>query len=170
MNKAWPLAECNAIRGAGLRSSRRAQEVGTRKGSCPSQPPKAGSPKSSWGSCSCSQKGRTVVLYPTHQETRAPWGCGRCWKPAHRIILQSLEGKRGNQWEYVPPAFSLVLLFELQLMQISFYNSCWQVPRADNSPSAHHEHQGGYFEINGLKQNTSIVIELRADRWQRHSA
>lgn len=41
----------------------------------------------------------------------------------------------------------------------SFYNACWQFPRAGNSPSAHHEHQGGYFQINGLEQNTSIVIE-----------
>lgn len=76
-----------------------------------------------------------------------------------------------SPWEirkYVPPAFWLVLLFELQLMKICLYNSCWHIPRADNSPSTH-EHQGDYFHINGMKQNTSIVIELGASGCQRHS-
>lgn len=89
------------------------------------------------------------------------------------VILQSLEGKRSKQWEYILPSSSLALLFELQLMQFFFFfflnSSCWQVPGADNSSSAHHEHQGGYFQINGLKQNMNIVSELGADRWQRHS-
>lgn len=113
-----------------------------------------------------SSKGKSLCAAPHPLGQWDPlgiWGMLRVSLP----YPSTLPGR--EERGYFSPAFRLVLLFELQLMQISFYNSCWQVPRADNSPSAHYEHQGGYFQINGLKQNMSIVFELGADRWQRHS-
>lgn len=106
-----------------------------------------------WGGCICWQR-KESLCYTWSSGRRGDVGC------QFHIILQSLSHRGGPQWEFASCSPIPTFLFELKLLQIPSYNSNRQVPRADNSPLAHHEHQGGYFQINSLKQNMSIVIEL----------